>query len=66
MVPQNRQDDISFRGDIDVHDYNGSIIKLSKAKVWYNYDGDYVLPRTYEQEVCCIFEWLNKFLCITI
>ncbi len=71
MQPQNRNDDIAFRGDINVHDYDGSIKPLSQAKVWYNYDGDYVPPRTYITEDwyrddCCLLHWLHNILGITI
>lgn len=64
MIPKNRDDDIGFRGDIKVHDYDGSIKLLSQSKVWYNYDDEYVPPR--EFEVCCFLDWLHNMLSITI
>ena len=71
MQPQNRNDDIAFRGDIKVYDYDHSIKPLSQAKVWYNYDDDYVAPRTYNREDwyrddCCLLHWLHNILGITI
>ena len=33
--------------NILVHDYNGEIITLCNAKIWYNTGGDYVEPRRF-------------------
>lgn len=49
-IALNRTDDIEMRGkDHKVHDYNGRVVKLSEATVWYNNDGNYVEPRSYEE-----------------
>ena len=43
---EDRIQDMKERGrNILVHDYNGEIITLSKAKIWYNSEGDYVETR---------------------
>lgn len=45
---EDRIQDMKERGrNILVHDYNGEIITLSKAKIWYNSGGDYVEPREF-------------------
>ena len=50
-IALNRIDDIEMRGkDHKVHDYNGKVVKLSEATVWYNNDGNYVEPRSYEEK----------------
>lgn len=50
-IALNRTDDIEMRGkDHKVHDYNGRVVKLSEAMVWYNNDGNYVEPRSYEEK----------------
>ena len=55
-IPHDRNEDIRLRGrDTLVHDYDGTIVKLSQAKMWYNYDSDYVAPREVEQN--------NNYVC---
>ena len=45
---KDRDQDINERGkNILVYDYNGEIVTLSKAKIWYNNNGDYVEPRKF-------------------
>ena len=51
----NRKEDIKARGaNHKVHDYNGKIVLLKAATVWYNNDGNYVEPRSYEESICDI------------
>ncbi len=54
-IALNRIQDIQLRGaNHKVHDYNGKVVKLDSATVWYNNDGNYVEPRSYEETVCNI------------
>tara|TARA_B100000424_G_C22780970_1_gene419973 strand:+ start:401 stop:637 length:237 start_codon:yes stop_codon:yes gene_type:complete len=54
-IALNRTQDIKLRGaHHKVHDYNGKVVTLESACVWYNNDGNYVEPRTYEETLCNI------------
>lgn len=45
---EDRNQDMKERGkNILVYDYNGEVVTLSKAKIWYNNNGDYVEPRKF-------------------
>ena len=46
----NRNEDIILRGEnCLVHNYNkNNIARLKDAIIWYNINGDYVMPKTYK------------------
>lgn len=49
-LPLNREEDIKLRGrNCLVYDYDGSIVILEKAKIWYSHDGNYMEPRDIEE-----------------
>jgi len=53
-----RKSDINIRGSQHkVYDYNGNIVKLIDAKVWYNCDGNYVEPYSYKNN--CLYNICN-------
>ena len=46
-----RDQDIKYRGkNYLVHDYDGKVVFLKDAKEWTNFDGDYIEPRSYQEE----------------
>lgn len=48
IIIQSREQDIECRGKYHlVYDYNGKIIELTDAVIWYSWDGNYVEPRSY-------------------
>jgi len=51
----NREDDIKIRGENHkVYDYNGTIVKLKSAMVWYNNDNEnYIEPKSYKSSDSC-------------
>lgn len=52
IIIKSRKEDLEFRGKEHlVYDYNGNIVKLQSAKVWYSHDGNYVEPRSYN-DIC--------------
>jgi len=62
-----RLDDMITRGrGCLVHDYDGHVVKLKNAKVWYNHDGDYVAPRSsygvYDNILFNFSDWLKTFM----
>jgi len=61
---ENREEDMLDRGNILVHDYNGDIVRLKDAKIWYTLDGDYVEPRRYTLDCENIIENILKIFCI--
>ena len=64
----NRDDDISARGDLcKVHDYDGKIVYLKDAIIWYNNDGNYVNPRHYKPSFFeDLFDLITKQCCLGI
>ena len=57
ILPSNRKEDIKNRGKNHlVYDYNGNIVKLEMATVWFTQDGNYAEPRSYENvfSICTI------------
>jgi hypothetical protein len=59
---ENRLFDIDARGgDTKVYDYDGKIVKLRYAKIWYNCEGDYIEPTAVE--INCLFAWLDNIFC---
>lgn len=57
ILPSNRSEDIKNRGKNHlVYDYNGNIVKLEMATVWFSQDGNYVEPRSYDNvfSICTI------------
>ena len=59
-----REEDILDRGNILVHDYDGDIVRLKDAKIWYTLDGDYVEPREYISDCKNLIENILKLFCI--
>lgn len=52
-IVKTREEDIIIRGeDHEVYDYDGRLVILKNSKVWYNNDGNYVEPRSYEGIEC--------------
>ena len=52
-LSKNREEDISIRGsNHEVYDYDGHIVKLKNAKVWYSDHGNYVEPTSHEGIEC--------------
>lgn len=50
---QTRESDIKKRGKkYLVHDYDGNVVELYKARVWFSYDGNYIEPRSYKETIC--------------
>ena len=48
IIIQSREEDMEHRGKHHlVYDYNGKIIELIDAVIWYSWDGNYVEPRSY-------------------
>ena len=46
-----REQDIKYRGKNHlVHDYDGKVVYLKDADEWNNFDGDYIEPRSYEEQ----------------
>ena len=59
IIILSREDDIKKRGkDHLVFDHDGTKVKLNDACVWYNSDGMYIQPSTYDKcdfcEICTI------------
>jgi hypothetical protein len=51
-IPLNRTQDLKLRGsDCLVHDYDNQIVPLKDAKIWFNFDNDYVQPRDTISEI---------------
>jgi hypothetical protein len=47
-IINDRQKDIDKRGaTCPVINYNGEVVHLEKAVIWYNNNGDYIEPRIY-------------------
>jgi hypothetical protein len=59
-IALSREDDIQIRGaNHMVYDYNGKIVQLKSATIWYNDDGDYIEPKSYKlSDSCDILECL--------
>ena len=52
IIIKSRSEDIKYRGKNHlVYDYNGRIVKLESATVWYSQDGNYMEPRSYD-DIC--------------
>ena len=52
-IAKTREEDINIRGKRhEVYDYDGHIVTLENAKVWYNNEGNYVEPITYQRIEC--------------
>lgn len=50
-----RKQDITERGENhSVYDYNGKVVKLSAATLWYDEDCKYVKPSSTEELTCII------------
>ena len=50
-IISDRKKDLSKRGPkCLVYDYNGNVVPLDGAIIWYTKDGDYVEPRSYIPE----------------
>ena len=64
----NRDDDISARGELcKVYDYDGNMVYLKDAKIWFNNDGNYVEPRIYIPHFCDgLFDFCKRSFCIHI
>lgn len=64
----NRDDDIGARGELcKVYDYDGNIVYLKNAKIWYNNDGNYVEPRICKYNFCdTVLEKIKQLFCIHI
>lgn len=62
----NRDDDIASRGELcKVHNYDGNIVCLKDAKIWYNNDGNYIEPRIYEPQFFdAVFDFFKRSCCI--
>lgn len=61
----NREDDIGSRGELcKVHDFDGNIVYLKDAKIWYNNDGNYMEPRIYEPRFFdTLFDFCQRIFC---
>lgn len=54
LLTLTRESDINIRGSHHkVYDYNGKVVKLINAKIWYSFDGNYVEPRSYNNDCLC-------------
>lgn len=64
----NRDDDIGARGELcKVHDYDGTMVYLKNAKIWYNNDGNYVEPKIFKHNFCdTVLEKIKQLFCIHI
>lgn len=64
----NRDDDISARGELcKVYDYDGNMVYLKDAQIWFNNDGNYVEPRIYIPHFCDgLFDFCKRSFCIHI
>ena len=52
MISLCRLDDVVKRGaEHKVYNYNGTIVALKNAIVWYKNDGTYVEPRSVDKKV---------------
>lgn len=61
-----REQDIKYRGENHlVHDYDGKVVLLKDADEWNNFDGDYIEPRSFEEQNI-IYKVIMKFLKIFI
>ena len=50
-----REQDILIRGkDYPVYDYNGKIVELGTARIWYDENGYYVKPKSSQDFECTI------------
>lgn len=50
-----RKQDITERGENhSVYDYNGKVVKLSAATLWYDEECNYVKPSSTEELTCII------------
>lgn len=62
FLPLNRKEDIQQRGrDCLVYDYNGSIVSLKEAVIWYSHDGNYMEPEIYNFNFVTFLNNLIKF-----
>jgi hypothetical protein len=65
MHSNSREEDLLDRGeDLLVHNYDGSIIDLKHADIWYNNDGNYVEPRIYRSDCELLISNILKWFCI--
>ena len=64
----NREDDISARGELcKVYDYDGKMVYLKDAQIWFNNDGNYVEPRIYIPHFCDgLLDFCKRSFCIHI
>lgn len=54
LLSLTRESDIINRGSQHkVYDYDGKVVKLIDAKIWYSNDGNYVEPRSYNNDCLC-------------
>lgn len=59
-----REEDILDRGsDLLVYDYNGNIVSLNDAAIWYNSDGDYFQPKAHLSMCKKIMLLIERIFC---
>ena len=54
LLTLTRESDLNIRGSKHkVYNYDGNIVNLIYAKVWYSYDGNCVEPTSYSNSCLC-------------